>query len=164
MWLLRKSLGQSLKNRILRKIMRFPASMLGRQYFWNCDSWTYPHWSDNIVKRHWNSPLSIINLLSQKGSDEPKLRMDLLCVIPDSNPQATSPFPDLFQAPVEGIAILHQFPFSSGLQRMSVVSQKIGEEQYDLYMKGAPETVSSFCRQETGIDVGEGTFTAFIWT
>uniref|UniRef100_A0A8C3K5N5 Cation-transporting ATPase n=1 Tax=Calidris pygmaea TaxID=425635 RepID=A0A8C3K5N5_9CHAR len=52
-------------------------------------------------------------------------------------------------APVEGIAILHQFPFSSGLQRMSVVSQKIGEEQYDLYMKGAPEIVSSFCRQET---------------
>uniref|UniRef100_A0A669PMZ4 Cation-transporting ATPase n=1 Tax=Phasianus colchicus TaxID=9054 RepID=A0A669PMZ4_PHACC len=63
--------------------------------------------------------------------------------------EATSLFPDLFQAPVEGIAILHQFPFSSGLQRMSVVSQKIGEEQYDLYMKGAPETVSSFCRQET---------------
>uniref|UniRef100_A0A663DQK1 Cation-transporting ATPase n=1 Tax=Aquila chrysaetos chrysaetos TaxID=223781 RepID=A0A663DQK1_AQUCH len=52
-------------------------------------------------------------------------------------------------APVEGIAILHQFPFSSGLQRMSVVSQKIGEEQYDLYMKGAPEIVSSFCRQDT---------------
>uniref|UniRef100_A0A8C2TTM3 Cation-transporting ATPase n=1 Tax=Coturnix japonica TaxID=93934 RepID=A0A8C2TTM3_COTJA len=75
--------------------------------------------------------------------------MDLLSVIHESNPQATSPFPDLFQAPVEGIAILHQFPFSSGLQRMSVVSQKIGEEQYDLYMKGAPETVSSFCRQET---------------
>uniref|UniRef100_U3I699 Cation-transporting ATPase n=1 Tax=Anas platyrhynchos platyrhynchos TaxID=8840 RepID=U3I699_ANAPP len=48
-----------------------------------------------------------------------------------------------------GIAILHQFPFSSGLQRMSVVSQKIGEEQYDLYMKGAPEIVSSLCRQET---------------
>uniref|UniRef100_A0A8C4V8R3 Cation-transporting ATPase n=1 Tax=Falco tinnunculus TaxID=100819 RepID=A0A8C4V8R3_FALTI len=61
----------------------------------------------------------------------------------------TSHFPNLFQAPVEGIAILHQFPFSSGLQRMSVVSQKIGEEQYDLYMKGAPETVSSFCRQDT---------------
>ncbi|GAB0193585.1 probable cation-transporting ATPase 13A5 [Grus japonensis] len=53
------------------------------------------------------------------------------------------------KAPVEGIAILHQFPFSSGLQRMSVVSQKIGEEQYDLYMKGAPEIVSSFCRRDT---------------
>ncbi|XP_054242164.1 probable cation-transporting ATPase 13A5 [Indicator indicator] len=59
------------------------------------------------------------------------------------------PGPNASSAPVEGIAILHQFPFSSGLQRMSVVSQKIGEEQYDLYMKGAPETVSSFCRQDT---------------
>ncbi|XP_021249013.1 probable cation-transporting ATPase 13A5 isoform X3 [Numida meleagris] len=59
------------------------------------------------------------------------------------------PGPNASSAPVEGIAILHQFPFSSGLQRMSVVSQKIGEEQYDLYMKGAPEIVSSFCRQET---------------
>ncbi|XP_069648488.1 probable cation-transporting ATPase 13A5 isoform X4 [Haliaeetus albicilla] len=59
------------------------------------------------------------------------------------------PGPKASDAPVEGIAILHQFPFSSGLQRMSVVSQKIGEEQYDLYMKGAPEIVSSFCRQDT---------------
>ncbi|XP_072200570.1 probable cation-transporting ATPase 13A5 isoform X2 [Excalfactoria chinensis] len=59
------------------------------------------------------------------------------------------PGPNASSAPVEGIAILHQFPFSSGLQRMSVISRKIGEEQYDLYMKGAPETVSSFCRQET---------------
>ncbi|NXU59559.1 AT135 ATPase, partial [Turnix velox] len=59
------------------------------------------------------------------------------------------PGPKASSAPVEGIAILHQFPFSSGLQRMSVVSQKIGDEQYDLYMKGAPEIVSSFCKQET---------------
>uniref|UniRef100_A0A8B9PET1 Cation-transporting ATPase n=1 Tax=Apteryx owenii TaxID=8824 RepID=A0A8B9PET1_APTOW len=59
------------------------------------------------------------------------------------------PGPKASTAPVEGIAILHQFPFSSGLQRMSVVTQKIGKEQYDLYMKGAPETVTSFCRQET---------------
>ncbi|NXP54168.1 AT135 ATPase, partial [Heliornis fulica] len=59
------------------------------------------------------------------------------------------PGPKASSAPVEGIAILHQFPFSSGLQRMSVISQRIGEEQYDLYMKGAPEIVSSFCRQDT---------------
>lgn len=76
----------------------------------------------------------------------------------------TSPSPDLFQAPVEGIAILHQFPFSSGLQRMSVVSQKIGEEQFDLYMKGAPEVVASFCRQDTGIELGKGNLTALLWT
>ncbi|XP_064008986.1 probable cation-transporting ATPase 13A5 [Pogoniulus pusillus] len=59
------------------------------------------------------------------------------------------PGPNASSAPVEGIVVLHQFPFSSGLQRMSVVSQKMGEEQYDLYMKGAPETVSSFCREDT---------------
>ncbi|NWX96331.1 AT135 ATPase, partial [Nothoprocta ornata] len=59
------------------------------------------------------------------------------------------PGPKASAAPVEGIAILHQFPFSSGLQRMSVVTQKIGKEQYDLYMKGAPETVTGFCRPET---------------
>ncbi|XP_009680413.2 probable cation-transporting ATPase 13A5 isoform X1 [Struthio camelus] len=59
------------------------------------------------------------------------------------------PGPKANAAPVEGIAILHQFPFSSALQRMSVVTQQIGKEQYDLYMKGAPETVTSFCRQET---------------
>lgn len=47
---------------------------------------------------------------------------------------------------------------------MSVVSQKIGEEQYDLYMKGAPEIVSSFCRQDTGIELGKGNYTVFIWT
>lgn len=46
--------------------------------------------------------------------------------------------------------ILHQFPFSSALQRMAVVTQEVGKNQYDLYMKGAPEMVASFCRPETG--------------
>ncbi|XP_074860637.1 putative cation-transporting ATPase 13A5 [Carettochelys insculpta] len=59
------------------------------------------------------------------------------------------PGPNASNAPVAGIAILHQFPFSSGLQRMSVITQQIGKNQYDLYMKGAPEMVSSFCRPET---------------
>uniref|UniRef100_A0A452HIJ8 Cation-transporting ATPase n=1 Tax=Gopherus agassizii TaxID=38772 RepID=A0A452HIJ8_9SAUR len=61
----------------------------------------------------------------------------------------TSYLPDFPQAPVDGIAILHQFPFSSGLQRMSVITQQLGKDQYDLYMKGAPEMVTSFCRPET---------------
>uniref|UniRef100_A0A8D0HJV4 Cation-transporting ATPase n=1 Tax=Sphenodon punctatus TaxID=8508 RepID=A0A8D0HJV4_SPHPU len=53
------------------------------------------------------------------------------------------------QVPIEGIAILRQFPFSSALQRMSVITQEIGKDRYDLYMKGAPEMVTSFCRPET---------------
>ncbi|KAM4694337.1 putative cation-transporting ATPase 13A4 [Discoglossus pictus] len=53
------------------------------------------------------------------------------------------------KVPVQGIAILHQFPFSSSMQRMSVITQAIGEDELTLFMKGAPETVISFCRPET---------------
>ncbi|XP_054441113.1 probable cation-transporting ATPase 13A4 [Pteronotus mesoamericanus] len=52
------------------------------------------------------------------------------------------------QVPVEGIAILHQFPFSSSLQRMTVVVQEMGGDRL-VFMKGAPETVASFCQPET---------------
>ncbi|KAM4694335.1 putative cation-transporting ATPase 13A4, partial [Discoglossus pictus] len=53
------------------------------------------------------------------------------------------------KVPVQGIAILHQFPFSSSMQRMSVITQAIGEDDLTLFMKGAPETVISFCKPET---------------
>uniref|UniRef100_A0A8C5WUX1 ATPase 13A5 n=1 Tax=Laticauda laticaudata TaxID=8630 RepID=A0A8C5WUX1_LATLA len=52
-------------------------------------------------------------------------------------------------APVEGILILHQFPFSSSLLRMSVITQELGKSGLELYMKGAPETVASFCEEVT---------------
>ncbi|NXN78951.1 AT134 ATPase, partial [Bombycilla garrulus] len=51
-------------------------------------------------------------------------------------------------APVEGITILHQFPFSSALQRMSVIAQEIGGDP-EAYIKGAPEIVVMLCRAET---------------
>ncbi|XP_073929609.1 probable cation-transporting ATPase 13A4 isoform X8 [Castor canadensis] len=52
------------------------------------------------------------------------------------------------QVSVEGIAVLHQFPFSSSLQRMTVIVQEIGGDQL-VFMKGAPERVASFCQPET---------------
>ncbi|KAM4888760.1 putative cation-transporting ATPase 13A4 isoform 1-T1 [Thomomys bottae] len=52
------------------------------------------------------------------------------------------------QVPVDGIAILHQFPFSSALQRMTVIVQEIGGDRL-AFMKGAPERVASFCQPET---------------
>ncbi|XP_036300976.1 probable cation-transporting ATPase 13A4 isoform X2 [Pipistrellus kuhlii] len=52
------------------------------------------------------------------------------------------------QVPVEGIAILHQFPFSSALQRMTVIVQEMGGGRL-VFMKGAPEKVASFCQPET---------------
>ncbi|KAM5163819.1 putative cation-transporting ATPase 13A4 [Mantella aurantiaca] len=51
--------------------------------------------------------------------------------------------------PSEGIAIIHQFPFSSSLQRMSVITQEIGEDKLVVYMKGAPEMVTRFCREDS---------------
>ncbi|NXA31240.1 AT134 ATPase, partial [Eudromia elegans] len=58
------------------------------------------------------------------------------------------PGPKASSAPVEGITILHQFPFSSALQRMSVIAQQIGGER-EVFTKGAPETVAKLCRAET---------------
>uniref|UniRef100_A0A8C6Q8Z2 Polyamine-transporting ATPase 13A3 n=1 Tax=Nothobranchius furzeri TaxID=105023 RepID=A0A8C6Q8Z2_NOTFU len=41
------------------------------------------------------------------------------------------------------------FPFSSALQRMSIVARVLGEKRMDAYMKGAPEAVASLCKKET---------------
>lgn len=59
------------------------------------------------------------------------------------------PGPEAKKVDIEGIAILQQFPFSSGLQRMSVVTQILNGDEYAIYMKGAPEMVASFCKPGT---------------
>uniref|UniRef100_A0A8C9EVX5 Cation-transporting ATPase n=1 Tax=Pavo cristatus TaxID=9049 RepID=A0A8C9EVX5_PAVCR len=58
------------------------------------------------------------------------------------------PRPKANSASVEGITILHQFPFSSALQRMSVIAQETGGEK-QVFTKGAPEMVAMLCRAET---------------
>uniref|UniRef100_A0A8D1N155 Cation-transporting ATPase n=1 Tax=Sus scrofa TaxID=9823 RepID=A0A8D1N155_PIG len=59
------------------------------------------------------------------------------------------PGPKASQSPVEAITIVRQFPFSSSLQRMSVVAQLAGEDHFHVYMKGAPEMLARFCSSET---------------
>ncbi|XP_073531172.1 probable cation-transporting ATPase 13A4 [Phyllobates terribilis] len=59
------------------------------------------------------------------------------------------PGPEANTVNVEGIVILQQFPFSSGLQRMSVITQVLNGDEYAVYMKGAPEMVASFCKPNT---------------
>ncbi|XP_078524291.1 putative cation-transporting ATPase 13A4 [Lissotriton helveticus] len=49
----------------------------------------------------------------------------------------------------QGITVVFQYPFSSALQRMTVVTRAIGEDECSVYMKGAPEMVATFCRPET---------------
>ncbi|XP_029472772.1 probable cation-transporting ATPase 13A4 [Rhinatrema bivittatum] len=59
------------------------------------------------------------------------------------------PGPKANMESVQGISILHQFPFSSALQRMTVITRVIGEDELTVYMKGAPEMVVGFCKPET---------------
>uniref|UniRef100_A0A8B9MYW8 Polyamine-transporting ATPase 13A2 n=1 Tax=Accipiter nisus TaxID=211598 RepID=A0A8B9MYW8_9AVES len=47
------------------------------------------------------------------------------------------------------VGILRRFPFSSSLQRMSVLVKLPGEASAHVYIKGAPEMVASLCRKET---------------
>uniref|UniRef100_A0A663NDK7 ATPase cation transporting 13A2 n=1 Tax=Athene cunicularia TaxID=194338 RepID=A0A663NDK7_ATHCN len=47
------------------------------------------------------------------------------------------------------VGILRRFPFSSTLQRMSVLVKVPGEASAHVYVKGAPEMVASLCRKET---------------
>ncbi|CAG7720248.1 unnamed protein product, partial [Allacma fusca] len=41
------------------------------------------------------------------------------------------------------IGIVRQFPFSSSLQRMSVITRTLGDSEFELYVKGSPEMISS---------------------
>ncbi|XP_077343613.1 putative cation-transporting ATPase 13A5 [Lithobates pipiens] len=50
---------------------------------------------------------------------------------------------------VKGLLILQQFPFSSNLQRMSVVTKNAGEHKFSVFLKGAPEVMVKFCKQDT---------------
>ncbi|KAJ1086897.1 hypothetical protein NDU88_000093 [Pleurodeles waltl] len=59
------------------------------------------------------------------------------------------PGPNAGQDSVKGVTILHQFPFSSTLMRMSVVAQVIGGDERFVFMKGSPETVAGFCKPGT---------------
>ncbi|XP_073512248.1 polyamine-transporting ATPase 13A2 isoform X2 [Phyllobates terribilis] len=47
------------------------------------------------------------------------------------------------------VGVLQRFPFSSCLQRMSVIAKVPGDALPELYLKGAPEMVASLCRPDT---------------
>ncbi|KAJ4431250.1 hypothetical protein ANN_19847 [Periplaneta americana] len=52
------------------------------------------------------------------------------------------------EPPLE-IGIVRQFPFSSNLQRMSVITRTLGAAQFQVYCKGSPEMILSLSRPDT---------------
>ncbi|XP_016856338.1 polyamine-transporting ATPase 13A2 isoform X28 [Homo sapiens] len=53
------------------------------------------------------------------------------------------------EEPPVPVSVLHRFPFSSALQRMSVVVAWPGATQPEAYVKGSPELVAGLCNPET---------------
>uniref|UniRef100_A0A0B6ZE45 Cation-transporting ATPase n=1 Tax=Arion vulgaris TaxID=1028688 RepID=A0A0B6ZE45_9EUPU len=47
------------------------------------------------------------------------------------------------------VGIVRQFPFSSSLQRMSVITRSLGAKNFDLYVKGSPEMVASLSKSDS---------------
>nr|CDS34346.1 cation transporting atpase worm [Hymenolepis microstoma] len=47
------------------------------------------------------------------------------------------------------IGIIRQFPFSSSLQRMSVIARALNGSHFSVYTKGSPEMIETLCRKET---------------
>ena len=47
------------------------------------------------------------------------------------------------------VGIVRQFPFSSSLQRMSVITRTLGAKDFELYSKGSPEMISSLSLPHT---------------
>ncbi|KAL2098002.1 hypothetical protein ACEWY4_007209 [Coilia grayii] len=57
---------------------------------------------------------------------------------------------ELYELPdTHELGIVHQFPFSSALQRMSVVARWLGGKRFEAYLKGAPEVVAGLCKTST---------------
>lgn len=48
------------------------------------------------------------------------------------------------------LGIIKQFPFSSSLQRMSVIVKSLKVSHFDLFTKRSPEKIVEFSRPETG--------------
>ncbi|XP_056003243.1 polyamine-transporting ATPase 13A3-like isoform X2 [Ostrea edulis] len=58
-------------------------------------------------------------------------------------------FDEEFKPMHDEIAIMRQFTFTSSLQRMSVITRKLGAPNFELFTKGAPEMIASLSKPET---------------
>lgn len=91
-------------------------------------------------------------ILEEPTQEETALHNPIMpTVVHPPNPVVTNPnlINPLTETRSCEIGIVRQFPFSSALQRMSVVVRRLGEKHMNAYLKGAPEVVASLCKDHT---------------
>ncbi|XP_050686747.1 polyamine-transporting ATPase 13A3-like isoform X4 [Eriocheir sinensis] len=88
--------------------------------------------------------------LDEPGLDDTnKYDMMMPSVVRPSAPDVVISNENVETEPPLELGMLRQFPFSSSLQRMSVITRKLGASNFDLYCKGSPEMIASLSRPET---------------
>lgn len=88
--------------------------------------------------------------LDEPGLDDTnKYDMMMPSVVRPSAPDVVISNENVETEPPLELGILRQFPFSSSLQRMSVITRQLGASNFDLYCKGSPEMIASLSRPET---------------
>uniref|UniRef100_A0A8C3VY99 Polyamine-transporting ATPase 13A2 n=1 Tax=Catagonus wagneri TaxID=51154 RepID=A0A8C3VY99_9CETA len=85
-------------------------------------------------------------VLEEGPSADMKLGTQVLAVM---KPPLQEPHLQGVEEPPAPVSILSRFPFSSALQRMSVVVAWPGAAQPEAYVKGSPELVAGLCNPET---------------
>ncbi|CAH8519565.1 unnamed protein product [Schistosoma margrebowiei] len=90
--------------------------------------------------------------LIEEAADHCKFEMAVPAIVrPSSKTSLTEKTSEKFNGddiPYE-VGILRQFPFSSSLQRMSVITRALNQNHFNIYTKGAPETIELLCRCDT---------------
>ncbi|CAH8501091.1 unnamed protein product [Schistosoma mattheei] len=90
--------------------------------------------------------------LIEEAADHCKFEMAVPAIVrPSSKTSLTEKISEKFNGddiPYE-VGILRQFPFSSSLQRMSVITRALNQNHFNIYTKGAPETIELLCRCDT---------------
>lgn len=80
--------------------------------------------------------------LEEPGEDQTRFDMMVPTVVRPKH-QPVSHHASTEQLKGEDLGIVRQFPFSSSLQRMSVITRQLGARNFVLYVKGSPEMITS---------------------
>lgn len=80
--------------------------------------------------------------LEEPGEDQTRFDMMVPTVVRPKMQQVRH-YASTEQLKGEDLGIVRQFPFSSSLQRMSVITRQLGAQNFVLYVKGSPEMITS---------------------